>query len=491
MATPDTIPLPAGLTGLTADSRKVRPGFLFAALPSSRAGSPFDGRNFIPEALAQGAVAILAPEGTSLPAGSAATLILAPNPRQAFSRFAAAFWRHQPGMIAAVTGTSGKTSTVAFLRQLWSMLGHRAASLGTLGLVAPTRSRYGALTTPDPVDLHADLAALAEEGVTHLAMEASSHGLEQYRLDGVNVRVAAFTNLSRDHLDYHPTVEAYLAAKARLFDEILDPSGIAVVTIDGPEGRSIAEHARRAGRYVITCGRAEDAEVRLAAARPTADGLDLAIVAGGTTQRVALPLMGPFQADNAVCAAALAIASGERAGAVLPLLARLEGVPGRMQLAARRASGAPVFVDYAHKPGALEAVLLALRPHTAGRLAVVFGCGGDRDPGKRPMMGEIATRLADRVIVTDDNPRSEEPAAIRRAILAAAPGAEEFDDRAAAIRAGVDGLGPDDVLVVAGKGHETGQIVRGEVRPFDDVEETIAAVRESDGKQAATRKPTR
>jgi UDP-N-acetylmuramoyl-L-alanyl-D-glutamate--2,6-diaminopimelate ligase len=463
--------LPPGLVGITADSREVRPGVLFAALPGTRA----DGRSFIADALRDGAIAILAPEGTVLPEGAQATLITDANPRRRLALLAAAFYGRQPATIAAVTGTDGKTSTVSFARQIWSMLGLRAASLGTLGLVAPGRERYGSLTTPDPVGLHADLADLAVAGVTHLAMEASSHGLDQYRLDGVGVTVAGFTNFSHEHLDYHGTMAAYFAAKTRLFDEVLRPGGTAVLNADAPESAILAERARAAGRRVVTYGRA-GVEIRLVAGRFLPHAIAATVEIDGRNHSFELPLVGAFQLHNVLCAVGIALASGSAVDAIVPTLGRLAGVRGRLELVATNPDGAPVFVDYAHKAHALDTVLRALRVHTAGKLVVVFGCGGDRDREKRPLMGRIAAERADRVIITDDNPRSEDPAEIRRAILDGCPGAVEIGDRAEAIRAAVAGLGSHDVLVIAGKGHETGQIVGDTVRPFDDAVEARLAV---------------
>jgi UDP-N-acetylmuramoyl-L-alanyl-D-glutamate--2,6-diaminopimelate ligase len=467
----DASTLPAGLKGLTADSRAVRPGYLFAALPGARA----DGRGFIADALAAGATAILAPEGTVLPPGATATLVTDANPRRRLALMAAGYYRLQPATIAAVTGTSGKTSTVNFARQLWTLLGHQAASVGTLGVMAPGRERYGSLTTPDPVALHAELADLAASGVTKLAMEASSHGLDQFRLDGVRVTLAAFTNFTQDHLDYHPTMAEYLAAKARLFDQVLQPGGTAVINADIPEAPGLVARARGAGREVLTFGRAGQ-DFRMDRAEPLPHGIDLEFTAGGRSFRAELPLVGGFQAYNVLCALALVVADGADLATAAGLLAQLKGIPGRVELVASHPNGAPVYVDYSHKPGALETVLTALRAHTPGALVVVFGCGGDRDKGKRPLMGEIAARFADRVIVTDDNPRSEQPAEIRRQVMAGCPGATEIGDRAEAIRAAVEGLSPGDVLVVAGKGHETGQIIGDDVRPFDDAEQARQAV---------------
>jgi UDP-N-acetylmuramoyl-L-alanyl-D-glutamate--2,6-diaminopimelate ligase len=341
--------------------------------------------------------------------------------------------------------------------------------------MAPGRERYGSLTTPDPIALHSELADLAASGVTKLAMEASSHGLDQFRLDGVRVTLAAFTNFTQDHLDYHPTMADYLAAKARLFDEVLLPGGTAVINADIPEAPGLVARARGAGRTVLTFGRA-GTDVRMDRAEPLPHGIDLAFTAGGRSYRAELPLVGGFQAYNVLCALALVVADGADLDAAAALLPQLKGIPGRVELVASHPNGAPVYVDYSHKPGALETVLTALRAHTPGALVVVFGCGGDRDKGKRPLMGQIAARFADRVIVTDDNPRSEDPAEIRRQVMAGCPGATEIGDRAEAIRIAVEGLGPGDVLIVAGKGHETGQIIGDDVRPFDDAEQARHAV---------------
>ncbi len=455
-----------GICGMTADSREVRPGYLFLAVPGANA----DGRTFIPDALARGARAILAPAGTavdSLPAGVA--VILDEAPRRLFARLAARFFGTQPARVAAVTGTSGKTSVVDFIRQLWRLLGLPAASLGTLGLVAPGHCRAGALTTPDPVELHRDLARLAEAGIDRVALEASSHGLDQHRLDGVKVSTGVFTNLSRDHLDYHPDFESYLDAKLGLFRRVMPPGGLAVVNADDPAGMAAGEAARAAGHDVWHFGRTGPAlDIAIERLEPAEEGQVAAFRFLGRRHRVRMPLVGAFQAENAL--AALGAVAGEREDphSVVACLEGLSGVRGRLELAARAASGAPVYVDYAHKPGALAAVLEALRPFVRGRLVLVFGAGGDRDPGKRAQMGAVAQRLADRIIVTDDNPRTEDAASIRAAILAACPGAAEIGDRKAAIAAGMDDAGPGDVLLIAGKGHETSQTVGAEVHPFDD-----------------------
>lgn len=450
------------ILGVTTDSRKAGPGFLFAAL----AGAKADGARFVADAVARGAAAVIAGRGADV-GDVAVPVVRADEPRRAVAIAAARFHGPQPATIVAVTGTSGKTSVAAFTRQIWATLGHEAASIGTIGIVSPTGSTYGSLTTPDPVDLAADLSRLAREGVTHVALEASSHGLDQHRLDGVGVTAAAFTNLSRDHLDYHPTVSAYFDAKMKLFEDLLPVGGVAVVDMDTVDGVKAAERARVAGRRVFGVGRAGDG-LRLVAVSAEAGRQILKVEAEGVVHRIALPLLGTFQVSNALVAAGLAVVTGTPVSKALMALEKLQGAPGRLDRVGVTAEGAPVFVDYAHKPGALETALEALRPYTQGRLMVVFGCGGDRDPGKRPMMGEIATRLADVTIVTDDNPRSEEPREIRRQILAAAPGAIEIGDRGAAIAHAVGLLRAGDVLVVAGKGHETGQIVGKTVLPFSD-----------------------
>jgi UDP-N-acetylmuramoyl-L-alanyl-D-glutamate--2,6-diaminopimelate ligase len=462
------------ITGLAADSRKAQPGFLFAALPGTRA----NGRGFIADAIQRGAVAVLAEDGTDLAPGEArVALFTHPNPRREYARLAARFYAPQPAAIAAVTGTNGKSSTAEFTRQIWTGAGHAAASLGTLGLIAPGRTREGGLTTPDPAELHADLQALARSGVEHLAIEASSHGLDQFRLDGLKVSAAAFTNLTRDHLDYHGTMERYRAAKLRLFAELLEPTGAAVINADDPYGAAMMEAARSRGATLLTYGRA-GADLKLLDTRPLASGQALLLEVMGSRVQTVLPLIGEFQAMNALAALGLAIGTGVMLADAVVLLATLKGARGRVEHAASLRSGAAVYVDYAHTPDALERVLLALRPHASGKLAVVFGCGGDRDKGKRPLMGAIAARLADRVYVTDDNPRSEDAAAIRRDVLEGAPSARDFDDRERAIYAAVEDLRAGDILVLAGKGHEQGQIVGTRVLPFDDAEVARRAVRE-------------
>nr|WP_328734047.1 UDP-N-acetylmuramoyl-L-alanyl-D-glutamate--2,6-diaminopimelate ligase [Falsiroseomonas selenitidurans] len=468
--------LPA-LAGLTADSREVAPGHLFAALPGSRA----DGSRFIADAVARGAAAVLAPEGTAWPEGvPARPLIQAADPRRALALLAAAFHGRQPATVVAVTGTNGKTSTVDFLRQIWTLDGRRAASLGTLGLRAEGFPEGPSLTTPDPVALQGQLAALADAGFTAAALEASSHGLEQRRLDGVALAAAGFTNLTRDHLDYHGDMAAYAAAKLRLFDTLLPPGAAAVAHAEMEPGvlAALARIARDRGLRLLTVGEGGEA-LRLLAQAPLPDGQDITIEGFGQRHRLRLALPGRFQADNALMAAGLAIGAGMAPGRALALLAALRGVRGRMELAARLAHGAAVYVDYAHTPDALDRLLRALRAHVApgARLHALFGAGGDRDPGKRPLMGAACAALADTCWVTDDNPRSEDPAAIRAAVLAACPGGIDAGERAGAIARAVAALRPGDVLAVAGKGHEGGQTIGGTTLPFDDV----AVVREAAG----------
>ena len=464
------------IVGLTCDSREVEPGFLFAALPGTRT----DGRAFIAEAVRRGAAAVLGPPGTELDLGEAVLpLLIDENPRRRFALMAARYYGQQPATVVAVTGTNGKTSVVSFVRQIWEGLGRTAASVGTLGIAAPDMASPGSLTTPDPVALHRNLSNLALRGVDCLALEASSHGLAQYRLDGIQIDAAAFTNLSRDHLDYHGTFEAYLTAKSRLFGDILAPDGFAVLNADSAPSAPIQSVCRARGIRIITYG-ARGGDVRVEKIFPLPDGQHLELTVAGKSYAVVLPLIGGFQVGNALCAVALAAVCGESCDDAVTCLERLEGAPGRVQKAASLANGATAYVDYAHTPDALENVLGALRPHAAGRLHVVFGCGGDRDRGKRPEMGRIAAALADRAIVTDDNPRTEDAAEIRRHIMAACPDGVEIGDRAVAIAEAVAGLDAGDLLVVAGKGHETGQIVGTDVHPFDDVSVLAAAMAEAD-----------
>jgi UDP-N-acetylmuramoyl-L-alanyl-D-glutamate--2,6-diaminopimelate ligase len=459
------------VTGIASDSRKVKPGDLFVAVPGAKA----DGLSFAPQALAAGAVAVIAertPE--NLPAGVA--FVRAGNVRRALALAAARVYPRQPSVIAAVTGTSGKTSVAAFTRQIWAALGEEAASVGTIGLVTPKEETYGSLTTPDPIELARTLDRLAEDGITHLAMEASSHGLDQHRIDGVRVSVGGFTNLTRDHMDYHATEEAYLAAKLILFERIVVPGGAVVVASDNAHSDRVIATAAARGLRVFTVG-GTGTGIRLV--ESTIDGFSqtLTLEHAGKSYRVRLPLVGAFQIENALVAAGMAIASGSAPAAVFQALEGLEGAKGRLELIGQR-NGAPIFVDYAHKPDALAKALDALRPYAKRKLIVVFGAGGDRDAGKRPLMGAIAAEKADMVIVTDDNPRSENPATIRAAVLAAARGATEIGDRGEAIRRAIAALQPGDVLLIAGKGHETGQIVGERVLPFSDHEAVAAALKE-------------
>jgi UDP-N-acetylmuramoyl-L-alanyl-D-glutamate--2,6-diaminopimelate ligase len=462
------------IEGLTADSRTVQPGQLFAALPGSRA----DGHVFIPEALAKGATAVLGAAGAEAYAHLVPVLVDA-EPRRRLAQLAASFYGVQPAFTAAVTGTNGKTSIASFTRQIWEQLGIRAASLGTLGLESAGRPPQSTLTTPDAVTLQRLAAELARSGVDHLVVEASSHGLDQCRMAGLTVHAAAFSNISRDHFDYHGSFEAYFKAKSRLFDECLAPGGTAVLNADVPEFATLRAIARQRGAEVIDFGVAAE-RLRLADRQPELTGQLLELVVDGRSHRLRSGLVGAFQAHNMLAALGLAVAGGAALMPALEALAELHGAPGRMQLVARHPTGAPAFVDYAHTPDALAKALEALRPHTEGRLCVVFGCGGDRDPGKRPLMGEVAADHADRIVVTDDNPRSEDPARIRREIMAPleARGAAaiEIGDRARAIREAFRSLAAGDVLVVAGKGHEVGQIVGARTLPFDDASELRAAL---------------
>ncbi|KPG00027.1 UDP-N-acetylmuramoylalanyl-D-glutamate--2,6-diaminopimelate ligase [Rhodopseudomonas sp. AAP120] len=457
--------------GLAVDSRAVRPGDLFFAL----AGAKTDGARFIAAAVAAGAVAVA---GDHASAGDLAVpFVPVRNPRRALALAAARFYPRQPAVIAAVTGTSGKTSVAAFTRQIWQRLGHASASIGTIGLVTPTRSVYGSLTTPDPIALHRSIDEITGEGVTHLALEASSHGLDQFRLDGVRVAAGGFTNLSRDHMDYHPTVAHYLNAKLRLFRDLVQDGGAAVISADHDCSAEVIEAARARGLRLIAIGRNGDPGDGIKLVEATIDGFGQKLLIEHAGQRVAvkLPLVGEFQIENALVSAGLVIGTGGDAAATFAALEHLEGAPGRLDLVGAH-NGAPVFVDYAHKPDALAKALQALRPYARRKLVVVFGAGGDRDTGKRPLMGEIAANNADVVIVTDDNPRSEDPAAIRAAILAAAPGAREIGDRAEAIRVAIGDLQPGDALLIAGKGHEVGQIVGDTVLHFSDHEAAAAAL---------------
>ena len=459
------------VTGLAVDSRAVKPGDLFFAL----AGSKTDGAGFIDSAIASGAVAIA---GDHPPQRACRVPFVAtPNPRRALALAAAKFYPRQPATIVAVTGTSGKTSVTAFTRQIWQRLGHASASIGTIGLVSEKRTIYGSLTTPDPIALHRQLDEIAAEGVTHLAFEASSHGLDQYRLDGVRVRAGGFTNLTRDHMDYHPDVAHYLAAKLRLFRDLVAADGAAVISADHDCSQAVIDAARAKNLRIVAVGSKGDGAgegIRLVGADIDGFAQKLELEHRGRRHAVRLPLVGEFQIENALVAAGLAIGTGSEPQAVFAELELLEGAKGRLEQVAER-NGAPIFVDYAHKPDALAKALQALRPYAKRKLVVVFGAGGDRDTGKRPLMGAIAAENADSVIVTDDNPRSENPELIRSAILSTAKGAREIGDRAEAIRTAIAGLEPGDALLIAGKGHETGQIVGDRTLPFSDHDAVAAA----------------
>ncbi len=463
------------ISGLTADSRKVQPGYLFAAFN----GASVDGTRFAPNAAAAGAVAILcaddAVEAVREACPQSVAVLGAGEPRQVFAKMAARFYGAQPDTIVAVTGTAGKTSVAHFARQIFQAAGHPAASLGTLGTIKPNGESYGGLTTPDPVALHKQLAELRGEGVNHAAMEASSHGLDQYRLDGVRLTAAAFTNLGRDHMDYHPSVEDYLRAKLRLFGELLPEGGVVVADPGEKYADRVLAVAAERGLPVFTVGET-GRNLTLTGLKSVGAGQELTLQTERGEYKVTLPLIGRFQVSNALIAAGLAIVSGIDTGIALRALENLKGAPGRLELAGKTGNGGLVFVDYAHKPDALEKALAALRPFATGRLSVVVGAGGDRDPGKRELMGAAAARQADLVIVTDDNPRSEDPALIRKAVLSGAPGALEIGDRYEAIAEGVRRLGPGDILCVAGKGHETGQIVGETVIPFSDHEAVDRAI---------------
>ncbi|MFL9841400.1 UDP-N-acetylmuramoyl-L-alanyl-D-glutamate--2,6-diaminopimelate ligase [Sphingomonas sp. ST-64] len=449
------------VTGFAIDHRKVAPGTIFGAFRGTR----FNGEEFIPDAIARGAVAVVARPEVKV---EGAAHIASDHPRTEFARIAAKFFAPFPETSVAVTGTNGKTSTVEMVRQLWLMAGHHAASIGTLGVTTASEMVSTGLTTPDVVTFLSNVAGLAREGVTHLAFEASSHGLSQYRTEGLPVRAAAFTNLSRDHLDYHKDMADYFTAKLRLFADVLDPDGAVVVWADDPHSERVIDIARMRGNRILTVGEHGDT-LRLVSREPTLLDQKLVVAAGGVEHRVSLPLIGGYQAANALVAAGLVIATGGDQAETIANLARLRPVRGRLERAAICKSGAPVYVDYAHTPDAIEAAIAALKPHAAGRLIIVFGAGGDRDIGKREPMGIAACSGADMVIVTDDNPRGEDAATIRRQVIKGCPGATEIGDRRAAITAAVAAAGPADIVLIAGKGHEQGQIVGDMVLPFDDV----------------------
>lgn len=457
------------VTGLTADSRKVEPGFVFAALQ----GVVSDGRDYIPQALKAGAVAVL---GHDLPALDVPSIHVE-EPRLALAEAAARMYPQQPEIVVAVTGTNGKSSTVDFLRQIWTQAGKAAASMGTLGAIGPNGQIDLGHTTPDPVAIQSTLSQLSEDGVRCVAMEASSHGLAQYRLDGVRLAAVAFTNLTQDHLDYHGTMDAYRQAKLRLFSELAPKGCPAIINADSDQRGAFEQAASQANLTPISVGwRGEDLKIQ--ELMPKATGQRLFVTWRGEEAQLDLPLIGEFQALNALTAAGLALATGTSLAAVAAGMSSLKPVKGRLEYVGETRDGAGVFVDYAHTPAGLDVLIRAARPHTAGRLVVVFGAGGDRDTGKRPQMGEVAAKHADVVIVTDDNPRSEDPAAIRADVMAGAPGAREIGDRGEAISTAVSELKAGDTLLVAGKGHETGQIVGGTVLPFSDQEAAQAALAE-------------
>lgn len=462
----DDAAMPAGddplVEGITADSREVAPGFVFVALP----GGKVNGATFIPQALAQGAVAVVGEGGS----------IKSDNPRRLLAKMAARFYNRQPDTIVAVTGTNGKTSVAVFVRQIWEQLGFRAASLGTIGVVGPRGATYLSHTTPDPVKLQQMVAELAEDKVEHLAIEASSHGLSQYRLDGLRLTAAAFTNLTRDHLDYHATLEDYFNAKMRLFEELLPEGSTAVINANIPQADEIVKRVKARGLRAFTVGRA-GLDLCLLQTERSGLGQQLKIQSPLGLHDIALPLVGEFQTSNALVAAGLVIASGGETHSTLHALESLKGARGRLELVGANVNSASVFVDYAHTPDALETAISALRPYVEGKLIVVFGCGGDRDKGKRPMMGEIAAKLADDVYITDDNPRTEDAVQIRSEIRAAAPAATEIGDRAQAIFKSVNTAGSGDIVLIAGKGHEEGQMVGSAVLPFSDHDAVAAALR--------------
>ncbi|HEX8641724.1 MAG TPA: UDP-N-acetylmuramoyl-L-alanyl-D-glutamate--2,6-diaminopimelate ligase [Allosphingosinicella sp.] len=453
---------PTPVTGFAIDHRKVAPGTVFGAFRGTR----FNGEDFIGEAVSSGAVAVVSKPETRV---EGALHIAAEEPRREFARLAAKFFKPFPGVVVAVTGTNGKTSNVELTRQLWRMAGHPSASIGTLGVTTSDDQVTTGLTTPDIVTFLSNMAGLAKMGITHAAFEASSHGLAQYRTEGLPVRAAAFTNFSRDHLDYHQTMEAYFEAKMRLFEEVVEPDGTAIVWTDDPKSDEVIRRCRARGLRLMTVGSRGEA-LKLVSRETTQLGQKLVIEAAGKAHQVTLALIGAYQAANALTAAGLTIATGGDTAETLSNLSRVHPVRGRLERAVITRAGTPIYVDYAHTPDAIQSAIEALRPHTKGRLIIVFGAGGDRDVGKRAEMGEVAARLSDIAIVTDDNPRSEDPAAIRRDILAGAPGAREVAGRREAIRAAIDEAAAGDIILLAGKGHEQGQVIGGTVHPFDDVQ---------------------
>ncbi|EQB31636.1 UDP-N-acetylmuramoyl-L-alanyl-D-glutamate--2,6-diaminopimelate ligase [Sphingobium ummariense] len=453
--------LDSSVTGFAIDNRKVAPGTVFGAFQGLRV----NGEDFIADAVRAGAVAVVARPEAKV---EGAIHLAHPNPRRLFALLAARYFAPFPDVTVAVTGTNGKTSTVELTRQLWRMLGHKSASIGTLGVTTSVDQVSTGLTTPDIVTFLSNMSGLRREGITHAAFEASSHGLAQYRTEGLPVAAAAFTNLSRDHLDYHGDMDSYFDAKMRLFDEVVVPDGAAVVWADDAWSPKVIERVSKRGLRLLSVG-VQGQALRLANRTPTQLGQTLEIEAEGKSFKVNLPLIGAYQAANALTAAGLVVAGGESVARVLEMLGRVQPVRGRLERAVISRAGAPVYVDYAHTPDGLRAAIEALRPHTKGRLIALFGAGGDRDAGKRPQMGKVAAELADHVIVTDDNPRSEEPSAIRAAVMAGAPDAQEIGGRRAAIASAIAMAGADDIVLLAGKGHEQGQIIGDRVLPFDDV----------------------
>lgn len=450
------------IKGLTCDSRTIKHGFLFAAFP----GEQVDGRKFIDQAIAAGATAILTTPGVSVEQDVA--VITHEHPRLVFSKIAARFHHQQPKTIVAVTGTNGKTSVAHFCHQLWHLLGQKSAAIGTMGNTAMKETKTQTLTTPDPVTLHQTLKEMADQDYQHVALEASSHGLSQYRLDGVQLEAAAFTNLSRDHLDYHQTMDSYFQAKAQLFNRLLAPGKTAILNADVPEFEALQTICQKRDQKIITYGK-QASDLQLKACDPNESGYRVALSVFGKDIELQINLVGAFQIDNLLCALGLLIASGSDTDACLKLIEQITPVAGRMELAAKH-NHAGIFVDYAHTPDALSTAIEALRPHTKGNLWVIFGCGGNRDKGKRPEMGKVACEKADHIVVTDDNPRNEDPTTIRQEILAACEKAEEIGDRANAIRHVMDQLHSGDTLLIAGKGHEKYQIIGDETHPFDDIE---------------------
>lgn len=464
------------ITGLSVDSRLTKPGHIFCAMP----GLNMHGGEFITYALRMGAVAVLTDAEGLKYATDDIPVLVADDPRLALSHAAARWFGAQPENMLAITGTNGKTSVASFCRQIFEALGENAVNFGTTGVEGAVSAKL-THTTPEPITLHALLADLSAQGVTHAVMEASSHGLEQRRLDGVVLKAAAFTNITRDHLDYHDTFGDYFAAKAGLFDRVLPEGATAVLNLDDPFGDTVRLIAEGRKQKVISVGAAAGCDLQILNSRYDSDGQDLRFSWRGEVRTLRLNLIGGFQASNALVAAGLAIAVGAEPDDVFAALAALETVRGRMQLAATRGNGAKVFVDFAHTPDALQTALDAMRPHVFGRLIVVFGAGGDRDKGKRPQMGVVAAKHADLAFVTDDNPRTEDPATIRGEVMAGCPEATEVGDRAEAILRAVDALQPGDTLLIAGKGHESGQIVGTDVLDFDDVEQASVAVAALDG----------